>query len=113
MSLVIKPKSAKNKLKIEVVWIGVLGGNENGVAALFQDATVETLACATGSDGVGNPYTITFTHTMVAGTTNETTFKVRAGGSAGAGDTHFNHGGNSATYDERLASSITITEIQQ
>jgi len=112
MTLAITPKSATNKLKIEVVWIGIFGGNENGVVALFQDTTANALACATGGDGTAVPHSVNFTHFMTAGTTSSTTFKVRAGGSAGAGTTHFNIGGNSVTYGGVLASSITITEIK-
>jgi hypothetical protein len=47
---------------------------------------------------------------MDAGTTSETTFKVRAGGEE-AGTTTFNGVGGARKYGGVLASSITITEI--
>ena len=111
LTLAITPTSATNKLLIEVVAIISQGTNSaNLVAALFQDSTANALACALQfeehADGMK---TVNFSHFMVAGTTSETTFKVRAGSNAGT--TTFNGAGGVRKYGGVLASSITITEI--
>ena len=112
MTLAITPTSATNKLKIDVVFIGAhTGAPHNLTAALFQDATVNALACATMQN---NTYlnTITFSHYMTADTTSATTFRIRAGSSGGA-TTTFNGQAGARKNGGVLASSITITEIQQ
>ena len=53
---------------------------------------------------------IVFSHFMTAGTTSETTFKVRAGFNA-SGTTTFNGSGGARRLGGVFASSITITEI--
>lgn len=114
MTLAITPKSTTNKLKIEVVVYHdfSVGSGASKTAALFQDSTEGALAC--GTHGLGSstrPNAIVFTHFMTAGTTSETTFKVRAGGDT-SGTFTFNGSGGSRLYGGVLASSITITEIK-
>jgi hypothetical protein len=111
MTLAITPKSATNKLKIEVVVFGDCStNNSQQVAALFQDTTANALAVGSmaGVNNVINP--IVFTHYMDAGTTSATTFKVRAGGAAGTFT--FNGKNEARKYGGVIASSITITEVK-
>ena len=113
MTLAITPKSATNKLLIEIVVH--LAHNSTGsrlVAALFQDATAAALAVGWGSkDATVNATSkVVFRHYMTTGTTSATTFKIRAGTSTG-GTTTFNGVNGGRLYGGVLASSITITEI--
>jgi|TARA_R110002074_G_C12237405_1_gene638878 hypothetical protein len=111
MTLAITPKHASNKLKIDVVWLGSQSNSLSYmIATLFQDSTAGALAAGfqgksrSSSDESG----IIFTHYMAAGTTSETTFKVRAG--AASGTTTFNGHTTARTLGGVVASSITITE---
>lgn len=111
MTLAITPTSATNKLKIEViVQYATQTNNDEAAMALFQDTTADALKAGMG--GLGN-YTIrgpmTLTHYMTAGTTSETTFKVRMG--AVTGNAGFN-GITARRFGGVCASSITITEIK-
>lgn len=116
MSLAVTPTNASNKLKIEVTWIGGCADTQGFCVALFQDSTAGALACAVGrAAGIDQPTTVSFIHYMTAGTTNTTTFKVRAGASTGSTALWFNgqqiSGSPGGVYGGVLASSITITEI--
>ena len=111
MSLAITPTSSSNKLLIEVVFFCSPQGASAICVALFQDTTADALAVSghlmEQSQGT---VCINFKHYMTAGTTNATTFKVRAGGHSG----YLTFNGNGQTtrqFGGRLASSITITEI--
>ena len=114
MTLAITPTNSSNKLKIDVVWHG--SNNNTGsnimVAALFQDSTANALAAGSGGthDAANDMQHIYFNHFMTAGTTSETTFKVRAGFNA-SGTTTFNGAASSRRLGGVFASSITITEI--
>lgn len=116
MTLAITPKNTANILKIEVN-IGLLSSTAAAgnvlTIALFQDATANALAAITTaiisvtSAVVGGGQKLT--HTMSAGTTSSTTFRVRIGASA-AGTTTFNGTAGGRIYGGVMASSITITE---
>ena len=114
MTLTITPKSATNKLKIDVVihLRESVGGNTVVTAALFRDAISNALAasCSQNATTYVEP-TISFTHYMTAGTTNPITFRVRAGMN-NAGTITFNGEAGMRRYGGVLASSITITEIE-
>ena len=111
MTLAITPTSATNKLKIDVVFHGGPDNvNRHNIVALFQDATAGALAV--GWQHYSQYGTnIKFTHYMVAGTTSETTFKIRAGQEI-AGTYTFNGYSSSRKFGGKLSSSITITEIK-
>jgi hypothetical protein len=113
MTLAITPKNANNKLYIDVTFIG-----ENSVAgqavfvALFQDAIANALASAGCQKPAANyNRTITFRHSMIAGTVVATTFKVRAGGHS-TGTTTFNGFATGRLHGGAFASSITIMEVK-
>jgi hypothetical protein len=111
MTLAITPKSATNKLKIDVVCSLFCSTGGDLAAALFQDSTANALAVGAVYKDANKKTAISFTHYMTTGTTSSTTFKVRGGNSA-AGTTTFNGTAGARRYGGVLASSITITEIQ-
>ena len=111
MTLSITPKSASNKLLIEV---GVMGSTNSAAvltACLFQDSTANALAVGSHYQSTGSgTLNLHFKHYMTAGTTSATTFKVRVGAHTGT----FTFNGVNTTsrqYGGTFASSITITEI--
>lgn len=113
MTLAITPTNASNILAIEVVFYSSHSSQVEITAALFQDATANALAA-----GMQIPPSTTnkingivFRHSMTAGTTSSTTFRVRAGGNTGATLT-FNGAASSRLLGGIMASSITITEIR-
>jgi len=114
MSCSITPTSATNKLKIDVI-INLQYSSPlvtpRLTVALFQDTTVNALAvtCEHGSSYINH---ILLSHYMTAGTTSETTFRVRAGGTNGAYNVTFNGDSGSKKFGGVLYSSITITEIK-
>ncbi len=112
MTLAITPMSATNKLKIDITFVGSSDAASDlfGVA-LFKDAVANALAGAIYYPQTFNrPATITFSHTMVAGTVAAITFRVRAGSNA-AGTTTFNGSTGAGLFFGVMASSITIAEI--
>ena len=113
MTLAITPTNASNKLRIDVV---VNASTSNGgariAAVLFQDAAAAGIAAANERTSINSEASnISYSHTMVAGTTLTTTFKVRIGGTA-AGTITFNGTSGGGIFGGIMASSITITEIK-
>ena len=110
MSQAITPKSAINIIDIESVTHCDSPSNDNLTVALFQDATANALASSTKNNGAANYRTAcTLGHSISAGTTSATTFKIRAGGSVSAA--RFNSSGGAAVMGGTLASYIKVTEI--
>jgi len=110
MTLAITPESATNKLKIDVIFYGAASVNQPLAVALFQDDTSGALAVASAHYNYDT--TVSFTYYMDAGTTDETTFRVRAGSTSG---TCYFNGSSSAAgarFGGKACSSITITEIK-
>tara|TARA_R110000787_G_scaffold50722_6_gene120645 strand:+ start:480 stop:1076 length:597 start_codon:yes stop_codon:yes gene_type:complete len=111
MTLAITPTSATSKLRIDVVGNGSCTDTSAHIAfPLFQDSTAGALAVAGLVPFANRAANISHTHYMTAGTTSETTFKVRGGASVGSTFT-FNGTSSARKYGGVLASSITITEI--
>ena len=108
----ITPKSSTNILVIEDVIVCAANANVHLIQALFQDSTANALAASIMYQAVANQLmTITLRHTMVAGTTSATTFKVRAGASSAA--TFTINGSNTARFFGAITkSSIVITEYK-
>jgi hypothetical protein len=112
MSLSITPQNALSTLEIDVQFFGSTGtgGGNPIIVALFQDSTANALAAADQYQLTPNAITsVSLKHTMTAGTTSATTFKVRAGGT-GAGTTTFNGFSAGRTFGGVIASRITIKE---
>lgn len=116
MTLAITPKSATNKLLIEVVCVlanSDTGAHEVLTAALFQDATANAIAGISNHISfVNEPIILNFKHFMVAGTTSETTFRLRAGSHNASKTTTFNGQSAARRLGGITMSSITITEIK-
>ena len=91
LSLAITPTNALSTLIIDVV------------------AYLASSVAPIGMTTAGYVLPVIFRHSMVAGTTSATTFKVRAGG-GGAGTTTFNGSGGARLLGGVYASSITIRE---
>ena len=112
MTQAITPKSATNILLIEVVAFASASAGSDRTIALFQDATANALA-------VSNVYMLTagqmvstpLAHTMVAGTTSATTFRVRIGPSVAATIT-LNGSGGARYFGATTKSFIKITEYK-
>lgn len=114
MTLAITPKSTTNNLVIQVVALASHSVNTgNIIMALFQDSTANALAATNIYQTTATaPGILTINHTMAAGTTSATTFKIRIGGNA-AGTTTFNSGSGIGAnlFGSITKSSIVIWEV--
>jgi hypothetical protein len=109
MTLAITPVNVNSTLEIDILFNASTSGGGPILAALFQDATANALAAfiiqqATGTGGV----THVLKHVMTAGTTSATTFRIRAGGTAGT--LTFNGASGVRQFGGVMASRITIKE---
>lgn len=111
MTCAITPSASTNKLKIDVVVFASLNSAATLSVALFQDTTADALKAVAQNNGGTDPSTITFSHTMDAGTTSSTTFKVRAG-TAGGGNVYLNGVSGARIFGGVGGCSITITEVK-
>lgn len=113
MTLAITPKSATNKLSIEaVVHMANTGATQRFTAALFQDSTANALAAGNTTEVTANTMDpVLVRHSMVAGTSSATTFKIRAGAN-GAGTTTFNGESGARRFGGISLSSIRIIEYK-
>lgn len=113
MTLSITPKSATNILVIQVIAMASFSAAAGTfITALHQDSTANALAAdAQVTTGSGFTYSLTLTHTMTAGTTSATTFRVRIGNSA-AGTVTFNGSAGGRYFGAIPKSSIVITEYK-
>jgi hypothetical protein len=115
LSVSITPKSATDKLKIDIVICGSSSGASGGIiAALFQDSNANALAAgymALANNNYGQ--NLKLTYYMVAGTTSSTTFNVRAGVTTSDGGTFTLNGTDgSRLFGGVEFSSITVTEFK-
>lgn len=113
MSVAITPKSATNILVIHAIVQLASSVADNLTSALFQDSTANALAVI-GQNNISTAnaaFCMVITHTMVAGTTSPTTFRIRAGGSQ-AGTRTFNGQGGARKYGGITTSSLVIEEFK-
>jgi hypothetical protein len=112
MTKAITPKSATNILEIKATVHCSYSVNETLSIALFQDSTANALAAISeNQDNATGMVCLDLTHTMVAGTTSSTTFKIRGGGN-GAGTFTFNGASAARRFGGVSASSMIITEYK-
>lgn len=112
LTCAITPKKATNILLIiGVVQFSHYVGSVNAVLGLFQDTTADALLAAAGCSAYGGTVK-PLIHKMVAGTTNETTFKLR-GGPESTGTVYINTkaGGTSRCLGGLYATTLTIIEM--
>jgi len=106
----ITPKSVMNKLEIEIATQLSHVSTAGMRTCLFRDATADALSSSSGdteASGEGNCY---INHTLTAGSTAATTFRVRAGANV-AGTTTLNGVSGARVFGGTLNSFIKILEI--
>lgn len=108
VTLAITPTSATNILVIDFTGFFSSSVTAGSAVALFQDTTADAIA-AVSVPNYASAWPITFRHTMEAGTTSETTFKIRAGVGA-SGTLTFNGTGGARLFGGIAVSSMTIME---
>lgn len=113
MTATITPTSASNYLDIQAIVNVGNGGTSTDliVAAIFQDATANALACGVNYFAANVAGQVVVRHRMTAGTTSATTFRVRVGGN-NANTFTFNGSVGARLYGGVLVSSLTVTEIK-
>lgn len=113
LSQAITPTSAVNLLDVRALWwgSGSIAGAHTISAALFQDSTANALA-ALGvlREGANRHIPLPLRYCAVAGSVSATTFKVRAGLSAG-GTTYFNGAAGARRYGGVANSYLEVREI--
>lgn len=113
MTQIITPKAAANILIVEFsmqISDSVAGNWVSG--ALFQDAIANALAASTAyATTTTGGVVLTLIHTMTAGTTSATTFRVRGGGNT-AGTSTFNGQAATRNFGAIPKSGIKITEYK-
>tara|TARA_R110002110_G_scaffold102027_1_gene258895 strand:- start:462 stop:1070 length:609 start_codon:yes stop_codon:yes gene_type:complete len=108
----ITPAHASNRLVIVAnIFHSVAVSANNVITALYQDSTANALAGVVAAN-VGNtfPLATTLIHEMAAGTTSETTFKIRCSQTA-SGTWTLNGWGGSRILGGVGSSTLTIWEI--
>lgn len=112
MSRAITPKSATNLLDITAyIYAANSVGPASIISALFQDATLSAIAVTANVSSAANYRIVSVLHhTMTAGTTSSTTFKIRVGTNAG-GTLTFNGTAGASEFGAITKSSIIIREI--
>lgn len=108
LTVTITPKNTANILVIECnLFAAINTSGDNWGVALFQDATSAALAATfCTSPGAGNGLNAVLVHSMTAGTTSATTFKIRAGGNTNNLDV------NGAGNNTRLFGGVANTNLQ-
>ena len=110
----ITASSASNILVIQGIINGATNSSGDMSYALFQDSTTKALAAwkhESNNDTVIHYDVFPFIHVMLAGTTSETTFRVRLGAPSGTSTTYVNGGQASGRNFGGVARSIlTVTE---
>lgn len=111
LTCAITPTSATNSLLIEVCFqIGCGAVSDHAIISLFQDSDADALAVGVKYDNIATETSMCkITYIMTAGTTSETTFKVR-GGCQDTSEFRINKP-NIEVYNDTFTSSITISEI--
>lgn len=111
MSLAITPKSASSKLVIEILVVGSNSVTNALIVGIFQDSAAGALKAAWAAAGAGAATQVMLRCVVSSGSTNATTFKVRAGGSsAAAGTFTFNGVAGARFLGGVMASGIVIRE---
>ena len=111
MTQAITPRRTTNILVIEATLVlANSAAAYHMIAALFQDTTANALAAVSHYSGTASAaVNLKLTHTMTAGTTSSTTFKIRAGAGS-AGTTTFNGTAGGRLFGAITKSSMVIRE---
>ena len=110
-SVSITPTSAANKLLIFSNLTLYPSTSVNAVAALFQDSTASAIATSNPCYlGGGTWGLLSLMHSMTAGTTSATTFKLRAG-PASAATVYVNGNNSGRLFGGTMRSGILVAEV--
>lgn len=117
-TVTLTPTAATNKLifLIDLTWMMNISSACAAVVALFQDTTANALDATVlgyASAALYGANVVSFS--MAAGTTSETTFKVRAGLSSNPSSHHLYINGNNSInpfFGGKCVSSITVLEVK-
>jgi hypothetical protein len=109
LSLSITPTNASSKLLITAKLDLANTAAVVMIAALFRDSTVNAIKTTWKSIAAGNATSLMLYAEVDAGSTNTTTFKIRAGGHA-AGTTTFNGSSSARFFGGTMDSFIKIEE---
>ena len=111
ITLAITPTNSSSILMIDAIFTSE--GNEstgdNTIMSLFQDSTANALAATYNSGARYEVNNTTLRHSMAAGTTSSTTFKIRLGPTQ-SGTLTVNGRSSSRVFGGVAASSLVITE---
>lgn len=110
LTVTITPKSATNLLHIQ--FRSFIAGADYIGCALFQDAGANAICAQAGDALAGYTNMLTLDYMMTAGTTSATTFKIRAGCTAGTGYINATPAGG-ALFNGTASCSLIILEIVQ
>lgn len=111
LTVSITPESATSVLRVTAELCLSPSTSTNLVTALFRDSGADAIAADIARANTGNPRRVFVTTEVVAGSTDETTFKVRAG-MADAGTLTLNGIDGSRVLGGVLISSLTVTEFK-
>lgn len=110
-SVSITPTNASNKLLIFANIFLYPSASINSVAALFQDSTANAIATSNPAYlGGGTWEMLHILHSMTAGTTSATTFKLRAG-PASAATVYVNGNNSGRLFGGTCRSGILVIEV--
>lgn len=111
LSRTITPVSATSILNVRAVLMVASSSSSQIVAALFQDAGADALSVSSQEvSGSNVMHQLTLEYSKTSGTTNQITFKVNAG--ATAGTTTNNGAAGARLFGGAILSSLTVTEIR-
>lgn len=113
MTFTVSPKSATNKLMIDVL-VNYESSYGRNACALFQNSSANALAAVVKrSYGDDYPDTIHIRYNMSAGVAAPIIFNVTCGPCGDAGNFCFNGDTGGRVFGGKAQSSITVTEIKQ
>lgn len=113
LTATITPKSASNKLRVKFQGVVSIGATDGAAAvALFRDSTANAISAAIVWISIGTGASqIVIEKEVTANSTSSTTFKLRAGNSAGV-TVRFNGQTSGRLFGGVMATTLVIEEIQ-
>lgn len=112
LTLAVTPKSAINKIRIDVSLNCGHSQVQSNIIALFEDATANAIyATSYYHPATAHIHPVAFSVTFAAGTTSEKTYRLRMGGQSAA-NTYLNGAsGGGRLYGGVMSSCLEATEI--
>jgi hypothetical protein len=111
MTITYTPKSATSKLLVESMGIFSSGNVVDFVMSIFRDSGANAIGTTLRVTAANTPDCVLVSAYVTAGSTNPTTFIVRAGGDSNT--TTFNGASEARKYGGGMTSYIRVTEIAQ